>query len=446
VIHDARNRQNTATIVEPAEARVRVRIMRGVSEYREHIGLFSRNAWLYLLGAFLMGANFEIFQLLLNLYLKELGFHESSIGLVNSSRAVGMTVIAIPAALALSRIRLKTILIAAGVTFVFFSYFIVSYNNLNLLLSFSVLAGMSYTFPRIAAAPFYMRNSTSKERMHLFSFSFGVQLLAGMTGSLGAGKLASFLGGATGNMVLGYRYTLYIAMFISLLALIPFSLIRECVPVEGAMRISLIKDIFRKRRNFYIRIAIAQFLVGAGAGLIIPFLNLYFRDRFGLTPAEIGVCYFSVVCAMFLGTMIGPILAKRYGRIRTIVVTQLASIPFMLTLAYTYLLPIAFVAFVMRGALMNIGVPIGTNFGMEMSKEREQGLVNALLMVSWNSSWMVAAAVGGRMIESYGYTVTLNVTVVLYVLSSLFYFWSFQHMEQRNENATGWVLVKEDMA
>ena len=74
----------------------------GVADYWHHIRLFSRNARLYLIGSFLMGVNFHVFQLLLNLYLKELGFDESQIGFVVSSRAIGMTIIAIPAAILMS--------------------------------------------------------------------------------------------------------------------------------------------------------------------------------------------------------------------------------------------------------------------------------------------------------------------------------------------------------
>ena len=57
----------------------------GIVSYLTILRMFSRNARLYLIGSFLMGVNFHVFQLLLNLYLKELGFVESQIGLVISA-------------------------------------------------------------------------------------------------------------------------------------------------------------------------------------------------------------------------------------------------------------------------------------------------------------------------------------------------------------------------
>ncbi|MDF1545887.1 MAG: MFS transporter [bacterium] len=418
----------------------------GLKEYIYHLRLFSRNARLYLIGSFLIGINFHVFQLLLNLYLKEFGFVEGEIGLVLSSRAVGSALIAIPAALILSRVRLKPILVASSILFAVFTFFITSFQQLNLLIGFSLLSGMAFAFYRVAAAPFYMRNSSPVERTHLFSFSFGTMLLAGMAGSIGSGKLVTILGEWTGDLILGYQYTLYIGILIGLFSLIPFLMIKASDPSAEENRIELSRRQFRERWRFYGKLTLTNFTIGAGAGLIIPFLNLYFRDRFNLSPDLIGVYYFVVQFSMLFGSLSGPILARRFGLVRTVVITQMLSIPFMLILSYTYYLPLAFAAFVIRGGLMNLGVPIVTNLGMELAQKREQGLVNALLMLGWTSSWMVTSAVGGNLIEHYGYTVTMNITVATYLLSSGIFYLFFRNSETRNESDHTWSLVRENHA
>ena len=144
-----------------------------ISDYISNIKLFTKNAKLYLLGSFLIGVNFHVFQLLLNLYLRELGYAESEIGYIISSRAVGMTIIAIPAAMLLSRVKLKPVLLSSCVLFGLFSLGLSSFVEFGLLISFSMLSGVVFAFYRVAGGPFYMRNSSSKERTHLFSVSFG---------------------------------------------------------------------------------------------------------------------------------------------------------------------------------------------------------------------------------------------------------------------------------
>lgn len=415
----------------------------GFGDYLYHIKLFSKNVRMYLFGSFLMGINFQIFQLLFNLYLKDLGFNESNIGLIISFRAVGMTIIAIPAAILLSRIKLKPILLASCFLFGLFTFFLTSYIQMELLIGFSILNGMAFAFYRVAAGPFYMRNSTEVERTYIFSISFGMMILAGMAGSIASGKMVTVIADITGDIILGYKYTLFTGIFASLLALIPFYKIKASAPSSEENRININKEQLKQRGKFYFKVTISNFLVGLGAGLIIPFLNLYFRDRFNLKPDTIGFFYFLVALSMLIGSLSGPVLAKRFGLVRAVVITQLISIPFMFILSYSYFLPIVVVAFVLRAGFMNLGVPIVTNLGMELSSKEEQGLVNALLMISWTSSWMISAAVGGSLIEAYGYTVTINITIVLYVLSTILFYSFFKKVEVKSEATPRWVIIRE---
>jgi predicted MFS family arabinose efflux permease len=422
------------------------KLRHSIKEYLSYPRQFSRNARLFLLGTFLLGVNFEFFQLLLNLYLKELGLGEGNIGLINSSRAVGLTLMALPAAWLISRLQLKWLLIGSCVVFAVFAVGLTTSASFAAMVSFSILMGMAFTFSRVAAGPFFMRNSTVRERTHLFSFSFGVLLLAGMVGSQLGGRLVSIMTSIAGDTPLGYRYTLLVGVAIGLLSLIPFAMIKSSAPSADENRINLSRETFRARGKFYFKVTFANFLMGLGAGLIIPFLNLYFRTKFSLSPATIGSFYFCTVLTMFVGTVLAPYFARTFGLVRTIAVTQLISIPFMLLLAYTTSIYVAFTAYILRAGLMNIGVPITTNVGMELSEKNEQGLVNALLMIAWNGSWMLSTAIGGRLIETHGYTITFIATSGLYILSTLFYYWSF-HKSERKEELTGlWSLVKTEEA
>jgi len=419
------------------------RLRRGLTEYWSSVGLFSRNARLYLIGWFLIGFNVSCFQLLLNLYLKELGYLEGDIGVIQSYRALGMTAVAIPAALLMSRMRLKPLLLLSCLLLGGFSVGLIALTKMTALMTFGALTGVAATFFQIAAGPFYMRNSTARERTHLFSLSFAAHLVAGMIGSWGAGSLVTYVGVATGDMLSGYRVALYVAAGISVLAMIPFALIRGNGPTDEESRISLTVEQLRRRGGFYFKISLVNFLIGAGAGLIIPFLNLYFRDRFGLQPDQIGFYYILLSLGMLVGTLCGPLLTPHLGLVRTIVLTQVASIPFMLTLSYSYLLLLAVPAFVLRGGLMNLGVPLSNNFSMELSEKKERGLVNALLGVSWTGSWMVSVAIGGQLIEHYGYTLVLNITAGLYVVSSLTYYLFFGSVEQRHADRPGWYIPQD---
>ena len=120
-----------------------------------------------------------------------------------------------------------------------------------------------------------------------------------MVGSAGSGNLVEWLADYTGDILSGYRFTLYSGIAISLFSLIPFALIRAAKPTVEESRVSFSFEMLKERWPFYFKISISNFLVGMGAGLVIPFLNLYFRDRFGQAPDSIGHFYFLMTAYIY---------------------------------------------------------------------------------------------------------------------------------------------------
>jgi MFS family permease len=276
-----------------------------------------------------------------------------------------------------------------------------------------------------------MQNSTPKERTYLFSLNFGTYLIAAIVGSLGGGYLPDLFSHLVTSKAITFRYSLYLSAFLGVLALIPFFMIKpeEKAAKQLEQKKGWDKKLLTQRGTLLFRLCFPFFIVGMGAGFVIPFLNLYFRYRFLLPAGTIGVYFALLQFFMLAGILTGPVLSKKFGMIKTIVSTQLSSIPFMLILAFSYNLPLAVVAFLFRGALMNMGQPIATNFAMEKVREREQALTNALLMLSWTGSWAVTANLGGRLIKAYSFTPPLLITVGLYVISSVLYYFFFSTEE-----------------
>jgi MFS family permease len=409
------------------------RIKDVIYDYWGHLKLLSRNARLFLIGIFFVGINWAVYWVLLNLYFKELGFGEDLIGQVLSFIAWGMALVSVPAAIIIPRVSIKKILVFSVIFAGFFYLLQATLVQTTQLLSVSLLLGMSTTVARVAAAPFMMRNSTPKERTHLFSLHFGVYLVAGIFGSLVGGQLPGLFSLLGIPGALAFRYALYVSVGIGFLSVIPFLMIKQKrAPVEpSGAKPTWNKKVILERGTLLLKLCFPFFVVGLGAGFVIPFLNLYFRNRFGIPASTIGIYFAVQQIAMLGGILSGPVLSKRFGMIKTVVFTQLASIPFMLVLAITYFLPAAVGAFVFRASLMNMGQPISTNFAMEKVKEKEQALTNALLMLSWTGSWAVSANWGGKLIKAYGFTLPLLITIGLYVISSVLYYLFFSSEEDR---------------
>jgi predicted MFS family arabinose efflux permease len=395
-----------------------------IIDYGGHLKLFSRNARLFLIGIFFAGLNLSIFSLLLNLYFKELGFTEDLIGEILSMTAWGMAMISLPAALIIPKFQVKKVLIISVLLGGIFSFMQAGLTERSWLLLASLVLGMVSCVARVAAAPFLMQNSTSKERTHLFSLHFGTYLVAAIVGSLVGGYLPRLFSNLIASKAMAFRFSLFVSAGLTLLSLIPFLLITA--ETKSKKQFESKKQWNRKllteRGILLFKICLPFFVLGLGAGLVIPFLNLYFKERFLLRASTIGVFFAILQLFMLGGILIGPLLSKKVGMIKTIVGTQLSSIPFMLVLAFTYRLPLAVGSFLFRGALMNMSQPIFTNFAMEKVKVEEQTLTNALIMLSWNLSWAISANLGGRLIKAYSFTPPLLITVGLYIISSILFY------------------------
>jgi len=388
-----------------------------LKDYLAHLRLFSPNARKFLIGSFFMGLGLSVFQLLMNLYLVQLGFDEGHIGSIISASSIGTVLIAIPAAILVDRFRIKYILMFATLTSgsaLITQALSTSIWNLRIM---SMISGSMFTIHMIAASPFFMRNSTSAERPYLFGVNMAVSTFSGFIGSIIGGLTPIWLVETGATLLLGYRYTLVGGALTAMLSLAAYSAIKAKTTDSGQ---SLKPRNYMGARDWKttLKLMIPHFLIGMGAGLVIPFLNLYFLKRFELESDDIGRIFSFGALFTAAGFLAGPAIARRVGLVKTVVISQFLSIPFFLVLAFSHNLFLSVVAFLFRGSLMNMAWPMYNNFAMEMGDEKNQASVNSALSLAWNSSWMISANIGGLMIEKSGFTAVMLATVGLYLAST----------------------------
>jgi len=401
-----------------------------IGEYWRAVRGSGRNARFYLYGLFLCGLGQSIFSLLFNLYLRELGLSDAGIGQILSKVSLGAAVAALPVAFLFRRLSSRSILVAAGaltaVTYMLQGTLVAP----ELLLLAGFLSGMVVTTFRLSIAPVVMREVSATLRPYLFSAAFTVLFLASIVGSILGGALPHAFQTLTDSTRLALRWSLWGACALTFLASIPFYRMTSGGPApEAATPVTpweQLRELTEVDWGLQLKLALPAALIGLGAGLIIPFLNLYFRDRFGLTPASIGALFALMQAFMVLGNLFGPAVSRRLGLVRGVVATQLLSVPFMAALALSHSFPIVVVAFLFRAGLMNMNQPLTTHFAMEVVPEREHAITNSLLSLSWFVAWSISADIGGALIQRRGYTEPLLLAAALYILASILY-WAFFH-------------------
>jgi predicted MFS family arabinose efflux permease len=362
----------------------------------------------------------------MNLYYRALGLGEGTIGRILSAGSLGTVLAALPAAVWVDRVPAQVVFVAAALGFVGALGAQLATSHWAVLALAAAITRALFTVHWVAAGPFFMRNAGDRDRLELFSFAMALETLATVVSAAGVGALADAFTRASGSELHGLRLALLAAAAAALLAVLPFARIRSGPPAAARRAV---RDYF-KARNWPLlgRLTLPAFLVGCGAGLIIPFLNLYFRDRFGQPPRSIGA-YFSVAQLItMLGYLAGPLLARRIGSVRAVVATELLSIPFFLILALARDLRLAVAAFWIRGALMNMNHPVSASFSMSVVDPDDQTVTNSVRELAWNSAWMVSTQVGGVLIERAGYALPMFITMSLYAVAATLFFIFFGRM------------------
>jgi predicted MFS family arabinose efflux permease len=172
--------------------------------------------------------------------------------------------------------------------------------------------------------------------------------------------------------------------------------------------------------------------IGFGAGLVIPYLNLYFSDRFGMSKSSIG---FIIACGQALTALsifIGPLVSRRIGPVRAVITFQLLSIPFLLVTGWTANSILAAGAVIIRQALMNCSNPIQDSIMMALVDDDLKSLAVSCGQTVFTLGWALMGPVSTHIVSVYGpytgYAVVFSCTAVLYLIGSILYgIWFGRH-------------------
>lgn len=392
--------------------------------------MLSRNAKLYLGATVLQGLSFGIWGVIFNLYLNlpEVGFQLDFIGNMFSAGAIATGLIALPAGLLCERIGPRKALLF-GLTANFISLIQIIALQPTILLLASLVSGLIGTIGWVASAPFMMENSKQEERTYLFSVNWTSMIIMGVIGSYIGGVMPdlfnALLGLATGPEIgspIGYRIALTVSVSLALVAAFPILLITENKTPQRQKMIDFLALRNIRSHKTILKFMIPTGLIGFGAGFIVPLLNNFFNLKFNATTEQIGIISALGSVALGIGTLTAPLLSKRLGKVKSVVICEFFSMPFIMFMTLAPNLTLASTAYIARGALMNMAGPINSTLQMELVTAKERATTNGLMIMADNIPRATTASISGKMMTgSDFYTPFLFTTVTYFIASSLYY-------------------------
>jgi len=398
-----------------------------VGDYASNLKLFSRNARLYLIYVVVAGAAMGVFRLLFNFYALSLGYDEALLGKLVTVNSLAALLVALPAGYLADRLGRKRSLIIAGSTTTLSILLMVLVPRPEVFYATRVMSGVGQSLAAVTMAPFMMENSGEKERTYLFSMSSGLQMAAVSVGTWIGGYLPTWIAGMRGvepTNSAAYQGALLIVSVTLFSALLPLFLIRP-LRLEHADRTVFAPLSFAAKHPAKLgKLVLPMLLTSIGAGLIMPFMNVFFRHVHHQPDPVIGSLFAWGSLAMGVGLLIAPPLAERMGKIQLVVFTQGLSIPFLIILGFSPWFWMSAAAYYIRLTLMNMSTPIYQTFVMEQVEASSRAMVASLVSMSWNFGWAFSPAISGWLQVNYGFGPAFMGTITLYTIS-VFLYWAF---------------------
>lgn len=396
--------------------------------YVEPIRSFKRPARLFLLMIILDGVILSGWQLFFNFYMLQSGYTRDFLGLVNSMPSAAGLIFGIFVGRISDRIgRKASIMIGISMASVFMLMQI-TFRQPVIIAASAFLTGIFNMLFIVSQAPLMMKLSDRENRTMLFSLNYGLQTIAGAAGSLFAGQLPAIFGTmfhVDAHSATAYQAVLISSVLLGTVSLIPIWMMEEprATPASNPPQPGIPSGSPRYKLSSSLvalitKMTIPQILIGFGAAILIPYMNVFFKDRFAVSDSLLGTLFSLSALLIGIGNLMGPRLATRLGgKVQAVVASQFASLIFLLIMGFTPFLWLSSIGFLMRSALMNMASPLYTAFCMEHTPEHQQGFVNSILGLSWNIGWAVGPYISGIVQERYGFGPLFITTAILYSLA-----------------------------
>lgn len=392
------------------------------------LGKLNKNARLFLIAAVIDGIINSTWSLYFNFFILARGYEKGFLGLANAMPSIAALLLGLPMGMLSDRIG-RRLAMQLGLITLSLGYFLeVIMPTPVLILIAGFIGGMGSALYLNSQAPFMMNASDEETRTLLFSLSSGIVTLSGAVGSLVAGQLPLLLSTMTGftrDGVEVLRIIMIMAVALGTLSLIPITLIQENKPARPAVKKESpskigagLKDLLRRRILW--RLALPNALIGIGAGILMPYINVFYVEKFNLKDYQLGILFSLSSLLIGVASLIGPRLAVRLrGKIRTVVITQGMSFVFLLVMGFSPLGWLSQVSYLVRSMLMNMASPLFSAFSMEQFKMDEQGAANSIMMNAWTLGWAFGPYISGIVQQQKGFNPLFIATTILYALSTL---------------------------
>jgi predicted MFS family arabinose efflux permease len=380
--------------------------------------------WLFYAASLFFSFGFSIFFFLFNLYLIGFRLNERFLGLIGGLMAFGSILGTIPAGICAERFGIRPTLVIGLSCTVVFSLLRVCFVGQPVQFALAILTGITLCSWAVCLSPTVASLTTESQRPFAFSLMFSSGIGIAALGALVAGQLPTWLRHVSHPVAAAQatRWTLECACGAAALAIIP--LLRLRLPgAAPRARLSRFSNPFLRR--FLPAMAVWALVTGS----FPPFANVYFVHHLGLSLQKVGFVFSLSQLVQFLAVLGAPLLFRRTGLVRGVVLTQMATAAALASLAFIRGGTGAAWLYAAYMAIQYMNEPGIYSLLMDQIPPGERSSASASTFFVTSACQALASAVMGAAIVRFGYPpVLLGIAVLALAATAMFGRLSRSHM------------------
>ncbi len=357
---------------------------------------FGRTANALLAYTLAKGLSLSLFALIFPLYLYTIGYKQDTIGFVTALGAITTLVGAVPLGLLADRVGRARLFILSALVVPFSYLAIAATTALPAIIVGNMVANGLATVYWSTNAPLLVGAVSAERRVRVFSvnsfFLWGLGALGAVIGGT-TSALAGRILGESSNAATPLRIALIANVVIMATGAIPLLGLRAAdgAPEERTRAWRFDRGDLR----LFGKLLCADALQAFGAGAIVGFLPLFFGLRFGLSSGTLGVLFTMTGVLAGIASLSAPVLARRLGDLRALIVAQAAMAPCILLTALAPVVWLAIAFECARNSLRGTVDPIYTPYAMTRVPARQRGALGGLYNVTWATGFSLGPLLSG---------------------------------------------------
>lgn len=364
--------------------------------------------------------------ILFNYYLKDLGYTDKGIANLTAFRYGAIVLFAFPFGLYIKGKNLVPFfkvgsLLTPTLTLLIMGCLALGYKAIVPLLMFSF--GASLILLKVTSLPFIILNTPKAKHSEAITLYFQVF------------SLTAFVAGSSNYILNSWLPSVFtedkMLILFALLGYLSFYFVLKINLKENVSTPIPFRQFIRAYDwGTILWACLPNLIIAIGAGLTIPFMNLFFMNVHGVDSQYFSLYGAGSFVLVTIVMLFVPYIRRRFGYHVLIVGFQIAAVLALFVMASTewyakwyWAGTIAIVAFLVRQPLMNIASPAVSELTLYYVGEKNQEMIGALNASIWSGSWFFSSIIFGVLrANQVAYVNIFMLTVLLYVIATIIYF------------------------